>query len=56
MLHSPWNASYTRLAPCAAALAAELDCLQRVADLGPDALLAALPLMSQVLDLLVEII
>ena len=25
------------------ALAAELDCLQRVADLGPDALLAALP-------------
>ena len=27
----------------AAALAAELDCLQRVADLGPDALLAALP-------------
>ena len=37
------GAGQTPPAYMAQALAAELDCLQRVADLGPDALLAALP-------------
>ena len=37
------GAGQTPPACMAEALAAELDCLQRVADLGPDALLAALP-------------